>query len=336
MKEHDIRTYSIKISSNFSGQRIDNFLRVYFKKVPKSLIYRIIRIGAVRVNKRRIKFQYKLKTGDYLSIPLIKQKKINTLNVQNLTEKIKFLKNTIIYEDDYLLVLNKPPGIAVHGGSGLKFGIIEGLRILRPKVSFLELVHRLDRATSGILLIAKKRTSLVYLHEQLRLQKMKKKYLALVHGVWDLNMKTISTSFLKKNVISGKVKVLKNLQTEKLAVTDFLIKERFDNIATLLIVKPITGRTHQIRIHTQYVDHPIIGDDIYGNFKSNIKFKKYGFNRLFLHAYSLSFYHPNTKKLFNMQAPMDQSLSSCLYYLRNLMRVNCYNIDLIKKKDSTI
>lgn len=318
MKEHDIHIRSIKISSNFSGQRIDNFLCVYFKKVPKSMIYRIIRIGAVRVNKKRIKFQYKLKIGDYLRIPIIKQAKTNTLNMQYFPEKIKFLQNTIIYEDDHLLILNKPSGIAVHGGSGLSFGIIEGLRALRPKMQFLELVHRLDRATSGVLLIAKKRASLVYLHEQLRLQKMEKKYLALVYGAWDVNMQKISSSLLKNNVIYNNIKMLsEGSQTGKLATTHFYIKERFNDIATLLIVKPITGRTHQIRIHTQCEDHPIIGDDIYGNYKANITFKKYGLNRLFLHAYSLSFYHPNTKKFFHMRAPIDQSLSSCLYYLRN-------------------
>lgn len=316
--------HSIKISSSFSGQRIDNFLRVYLKKIPKSMIYRIIRTGAVRVNKKRVKFQYKLKIGDFLRIPIIKQTKVNILNMQCCLEEIKCLRNAIIYEDDYLLALNKPAGLAVHRGSGLNFGIIEGLRALRPSIQFLELVHRLDRATSGVLLIAKKRSALIYLHEQLRLQKMKKKYLALVHGVWDLNTKTISSFLCRKNVISqNNVKMIsKILPKEKLAITHFYIKERFNTIATLLIIIPITGRTHQIRIHAQYANHPIIGDDMYGNCMSNVEFKKYGLNRLFLHAFALSFYHPNTKKFFHMQAPIDQSLNNFLCYLRNLKSIS--------------
>lgn len=324
MKEHDINIRFIEISSNFVGQRIDNFLCVYFKKVPKSVIYRIIRIGAVRVNKKRIKFQYKLKIGDFLKIPVIKQIKKNVLNIRCF-EEIKFLQDAIIYEDDQLLILNKPSGIAVHGGSGLNFGVIEGLRALRPKMQFLELVHRLDRATSGVLLVAKKRASLVYLHEQLRLQKIKKRYLALVHGRWNLNTKIIST-ILFKNDIASRINnteiISENLYRGKLATTHFCIKENFNNIATLLLITPKTGRTHQIRIHTNYENHPIIGDEIYGNYASNAVFKKYGLDRLFLHADSLSFYHPHTKKLFYTRAPIDQSLSNCLCYLRNLISTN--------------
>lgn len=322
MKEHINHIHSIKISSNFVGQRIDNFLFVYLKKISKSTIHRIIRIGAVRVNKKRIKFQYKLKIGDYLKIPIMHKTRINTSNIQCYSEKIKFLQDVIIYEDDYLLVINKPAGIAVHGGSGLDINIIEGLRLLRPKLQFLELVHRLDRATSGVLLIAKKRTSLVYLHEQLREKMMKKKYLALVYGAWNMHIKTISVPILKKNIvfrINGTKMFPEHSQKEKLTTTHFYIKERFDNIATLLIVIPITGKTHQIRIQTQHVNHPIIGDNIYGNYKANIWFKQCGLNRLFLHAHSLGFYHPDTKKFFCIKAPIDPLLNHCLYYLRNLI-----------------
>lgn len=329
MKEPDIHVRCINISANFSGQRIDNFLFVYFKKVPKSVIYRMIRIGAVRVNKKRIQFRYKLKIGDVLKLPIIKTRKINILNMQFFSTKIEFLHNIIIYEDDYLLALNKPSGIAVHGGSGLQFGVIEGLRALRPEAPFLELVHRLDRATSGILLLAKQRTALVCLHEQLRIKKVQKEYLALVEGAWNVNIKKISIPLIKKNVIlSDLIGIIpKNLKIEKSATTYFFIKERFGDIATLLIVKPITGKTHQIRIHTAYVNHPIIGDDTYGNYSLNIKFKEYGCNRLFLHACSLSFYHPNTKELLQVQAPLDHSLDRCLCYLRNLIRTDRNNIN---------
>lgn len=321
MKEHNIHVRFIKISSNSSGQRIDNFLFIFFKKVPRSMIYRIIRIGAVRVNRKRVKFQYRLNIGDYLKIPIIRQRKTNILNTKNFLKEIKFLCNTVMYEDDYLLAINKPSGVAVHGGSGVKFGIIEGLRALRPNASFLELVHRLDRATSGILLIAKKRTALVYLHEQLRLNKMQKKYLALVHGAWNVHVKTISIPLLRKNTIinSSVRKVPCNIQVEKLAVTHFDIQESFSDIATLLIVRPVTGRTHQIRIHTKFANHPIVGDDMYGNKKFNIIFEKYGCNRLFLHACALSFYHPKTKKIFHMHASLEQSLNNCLYCLRDLI-----------------
>lgn len=321
MKEPNIHVRFINISSNVSGQRIDNFLFVYFKKVPKSVIYRIIRIGAVRVNKKRIQFKYKLKIGDVLKLPIIKKRKINVLNMQFFSKKIEFLHNIIIYEDDHLLALNKPSGVAVHGGSGLQFGVIEGLRALRPEALFLELVHRLDRATSGILLLAKQRTALVCLHEQLRVKKVKKEYLALVEGAWNVNIKKISIPLITKNVIpNDSIQIIpKNLQIEKSTTTYFCIKERFGDIATLLIVKPITGKKHQIRIHTAYVNHPIIGDDTYGNHSVNIKFKKYGCNRLFLHACSLSVYHPNTKELLQMQAPLDYSLDHCLCYLRSLV-----------------
>lgn len=329
MKERDIHVRFIEISSNFSGQRIDNFLFVYFKKVPKSVIYRMIRIGAVRVNKKRIKFKYKLKIGDFLKFPIIKTKKINILNMQFFSKKIEFLHNIIIYEDDYLLILNKPSGIAVHGGSRLQFGIIEGLRALRPEASFLELVHRLDRATSGILLLAKQRAALVHLHEQLRVKKIKKEYLALVHGVWNVNIQKISIPFVKKNVrMKDSIKnISKNLQIEKSAITYFYIKESFGDIATLLTIKPITGKKHQIRIHTAYANHPIIGDDTYGNYSLNIQFKKYGCNRLFLHACSLSFYHPHTKGLLQIHAPLDHSLDHCLCYLRSLIRIDCNGVN---------
>lgn len=317
MKEHNIHINSIKISSNFSGQRIDNFLYVYFKKIPKSMIYRIIRTGQIRVNKKRIKFYYRLQTGDYLRLPIVSPEKTNILNIQNILKKVEFLKNVIIYEDDFFLALNKPSGIAVHKGSGLDFGIIEGLRILRPDIQFLALVHRLDRATSGVLLLAKNRDFLIYLHEQWRLKKIKKKYLALVYGSWDINLQKISLPVFRGNILF-KNAVTSDVKEEKLAVTHFYIKERFDNKATLLIIHPITGKKHQIRVHTKYVGHPIIGDKIYGNRKSNIEFKKYGLNRLFLHAYILSFYHPNTKKIFCIHAPIDHELNSCLYYLRRI------------------
>ncbi|URJ23736.1 23S rRNA pseudouridine(955/2504/2580) synthase RluC [Blochmannia endosymbiont of Camponotus sp.] len=336
MKEHDIRIHFIRISSNFSGQRIDNFLYTYLKVAPKSMIYRIIRIGAIRVNKKRIKFQYKLQIGDLLRIPPIRGIKINRFN-KKYTEEIAFLQNIIIYEDDYLLALNKPTGVAAHGGSGLKFGVIEGLRALRPKTQFLELVHRLDRETSGVLLVAKKRTALVYLHEQLRLQNMKKEYLALVHGRWDANLQIVSAPLFKKNTLLNSSRVVCiDSEKGKFSTTHFQVKEHFDSVATLLTIKPITGRTHQIRVHTQYASHPIVGDNRYGNYQSNTRFKRFGFNRLFLHASILRFIHPNTKKDFYIHAPLSQSFHNCLFFLRNLSikSYDCLLENIIKNIDN--
>ncbi|WP_159715376.1 23S rRNA pseudouridine(955/2504/2580) synthase RluC [Blochmannia endosymbiont of Camponotus nipponensis] len=324
MKEHNTQIHLIRISSNFSGQRIDNFLYTYLKVVPKSMIYRIIRTGAIRVNKKRIQFQYKLQVGDVLRIPPVKGIKVNRFNTKYMKE-IAFLEKIIIHEDDYLLALNKPTGIAVHGGSGLKFGVIEGLRALRPKAQFLELVHRLDRDTSGVLLVAKKRTVLVQLHEQLRLKNMKKEYLALVHGVWNANIQIVSVPLLKKNIsLYDNRTIYIDSDKGKFSTTYFYIKERFANIATLLTIKPITGRTHQIRVHTQHASHPIIGDDVYGDDQVNVQFKQFGFNRLFLHAYMLCFTHPNTRKKFHIYAPLGQSFYNCLFFLRNLI-INNYN-----------
>ncbi|URJ28351.1 23S rRNA pseudouridine(955/2504/2580) synthase RluC [Candidatus Blochmannia vicinus (nom. nud.)] len=326
MKERDIHAHFVVISSNFSGQRIDNFLNTYFKVVPKSMIYRIIRTGAIRINKKRIKFQYKLQIGDVLRIPPVRRTHLNEFDIKYMKE-IAFLQNIIIYEDDYLLALNKPTGIAVHGGSGLKFGVIEGLRALRPKDQFLELVHRLDRETSGVLLIAKKRTALVFLHEQLRIKNMKKEYLALVHGKWDINVELISEPLFKKTVLFNNKIGYRDAKKGKCSTTHFKIKEQFERIATFLVIKPITGRTHQIRKHTKYADHPIVGDSVYGDYKSNIQFKQFGFNRLFLHAYMLRFTHPNTKKDFSIYAPLDQLFYNCLFFLRNLIMTN-YNRSL--------
>lgn len=321
MKEHDIHVHFIIISENFSGQRIDNFLNTYFKVVPKSMIYRIIRTGAIRINKKRIKFQYKLQIGDVLRIPPVRRTYSNGFNIKYMKE-IAFLQNIIIYEDDYLLALNKPVSIAVHGGSSLKFGIIEGLRALRPKDQFLELVHRLDRETSGVLLVAKKRTALVFLHEQLRSKNMKKEYLALVHGKWDINVKIISEPLLKKTVVLNNKIIDRDSEKKKLSTTHFQIKEQFERIATLLVIKPITGRTHQIRKHTKYSDHPIVGDRMYGDYKSNIQFEQFGFNRLFLHASMLCFIHPKTRKNFHVYAPLDPLFYNCLSFLRKLTMTN--------------
>lgn len=319
MYEYYIQNHFFKISKNFSGQRIDNFLFIYLKSVPKNMIYRIIRTGKIRVNKKRVKFYYKLCLGDLLKVPSIQKIKIRQFPIYSAKQLI-FLQNIIVYEDNDLLILNKPPGIAVHDGTGLKFNIIDGLRnMLYGETQFLELVHRLDRDTSGLLLLAKNRLVLTCLQEQWRLQKIKKEYLALVCGAWNIHTISISVPLCKKKNTYNKYItniVLLDFKHGKFSKTYFQIEEYFGKIATLLKIIPITGRTHQIRVHAQYAAHPIIGDSIYGNKSINMQFKKLGLSRLFLHALNIYFIHPNTKKKLWIHAPIDQAFQKCLLFLK--------------------
>lgn len=305
----------IDISDDEAGQRIDNFLLTKLKGVPKSMIYRIIRKGEVRVNKGRIKPEYKLVEGDQVRVPPVRVAERETAPVSAKLDKVAALANCILFEDDVLLVLNKPSGTAVHGGSGLSFGVIEGLRALRPEARFLELVHRLDRDTSGILLVAKKRSALRALHEQLRLKQMQKDYLALVRGNWQSHMKVVQAPLLKNILQSGK-RVVKVNSEGKPSETRFKVEERFDN-ATLIKASPVTGRTHQIRVHTLYAGHPIAFDDRYGDKQFDSQLAGTGLNRLFLHASALKFTHPKTGDEMRLQAPLDNQLNHCLKILRS-------------------
>ncbi|HGN1201502.1 MULTISPECIES: 23S rRNA pseudouridine(955/2504/2580) synthase RluC [Providencia] len=305
----------IDISDDEAGQRIDNFLLTKLKGVPKSMIYRIIRKGEVRVNKGRIKPEYKLVEGDQVRVPPVRVAERETAPVSAKLDKVAALANCILFEDDVLLVLNKPSGTAVHGGSGLSFGVIEGLRALRPEARFLELVHRLDRDTSGILLVAKKRSALRALHEQLRLKQMQKDYLALVRGNWQSHMKVIQAPLLK-NILQSGERVVKVSIEGKPSETRFKVEERFDN-ATLVKASPVTGRTHQIRVHTLYAGHPIAFDDRYGDKQFDSQLAGTGLNRLFLHASALKFTHPKTGEEMRLQAPLDNQLNHCLKILRS-------------------
>lgn len=305
----------IDISDDEAGQRIDNFLLTKLKGVPKSMIYRIIRKGEVRVNKGRIKPEYKLVEGDQVRVPPVRVAERETAPVSAKLDKVAALANCILFEDDVLLVLNKPSGTAVHGGSGLSFGVIEGLRALRPEARFLELVHRLDRDTSGILLVAKKRSALRALHEQLRLKQMQKDYLALVRGNWQSHMKVVQAPLLK-NILQSGERVVKVSSEGKPSETRFKVEERFDN-ATLIKASPVTGRTHQIRVHTLYAGHPIAFDDRYGDKQFDSQLVGTGLNRLFLHASALKFTHPKTGEEMRLQAPLDNELNHCLKILRS-------------------
>ena len=253
----------VAITDDEAGQRIDNFLRTQLKGVPKSMIYRILRKGEVRVNKKRVKPEYKLEAGDDVRIPPIRVAEREEEAVSPKLQKVAALSDVILYEDDHILVLNKPSGTAVHGGSGLSFGVIEGLRALRPEARFLELVHRLDRDTSGVLLVAKKRSALRSLHEQLRDKGMQKDYLALVRGQWQSHIKVVQAPLLK-NILQSGERIVRVNQEGKPSETRFKIEERYE-FATLVRCSPVTGRTHQIRVHTQYAGHPIASDDRYGD-----------------------------------------------------------------------
>ncbi|QIQ41933.1 MAG: 23S rRNA pseudouridine(955/2504/2580) synthase RluC [Buchnera aphidicola (Microlophium carnosum)] len=314
MKHKILPVSIIYITKDMLNQRIDNFMRSRFKNVPKSMLYRIIRTGKIRVNKKRIKPNYKLKIGDILKIPPIKI----SYNIKNTFipfNQAKNLLNSILYEDNHLLIINKPSGIAVHGGSGLNFGVIEYFRKLRPLDKFLELVHRIDRETSGILMLAKKRTSLASLHQQLREKKIKKEYLALVHGSWPIQIKTISEPLLKVK-LKNKQKIVLIDKKGKPSETYFQIKKKFSS-STLLLIIPKTGRTHQIRVHTLHAGHPILFDKRYGksNLDANIKNDK-NINRLLLHSSGIHFIHPKNGDKTYIQAPLSVDFKN---YLNNMI-----------------
>lgn len=305
---------TLEISEDETGQRIDNYLLAKLKGVPKSLIYRIVRKGEVRVNKGRIKPEYKLQCGDVVRIPPVRVSEKTQSPVSSKLNKVARLEQQIIFEDDCLLVINKPSGIAVHGGSGLSFGVIEGLRALRPEARFLELVHRLDRDTSGILLVAKKRSALRHLHEQLRVKTVQKDYLALVRGQWQSHVKVVQAPLLKNELASGE-RIVKVSQEGKPSETRFSIEERYPT-ATLVKASPVTGRTHQIRVHTLHAGHPIALDDKYGDKEFDAQMRALGLNRLFLHAASIRFEHPKTGETLRLNAPLDEQMKGILKKLR--------------------
>ncbi|WP_338506513.1 23S rRNA pseudouridine(955/2504/2580) synthase RluC [Erwinia aphidicola] len=314
MKTNTPAVHFIAISADEAGQRIDNFLRNQLKGVPKSMIYRILRKGEVRVNKKRIKPEYKLEAGDEVRIPPVRVAEREEENVSPKLTKVAALEGAIVYEDDHILVMNKPSGTAVHGGSGLSFGVIEGLRALRPEARFLELVHRLDRDTSGILLVAKKRSALRSLHEQLREKGMQKDYLALVRGQWPSHVKAVRAP-LMKNILQSGERIVKVNSEGKPSETLFKVEERY-TIATLVKASPVTGRTHQIRVHTLHAGHPIAFDDRYGEAEFDMQLSGTGLKRLFLHAAALRFTHPASGEVMRVEAPLDDQLKRCLDILR--------------------
>ncbi len=307
----------IEISADRAGQRIDNYLMCQLKGVPKSLVYRIVRKGEVRVNKGRIKPEYRLKEGDMVRIPPVRQseKKAPGKAPDKFLQQIE---SRILFEDKRIMVINKPSGLAVHGGSGLSFGLIEVLRQLRPNDKELELVHRLDRDTSGCLIIAKKRSALRRLHEQLREGSMDKRYMTLVKGKWKGRSKWVDAPLLKNVIKSGERLVFVDPKGKD-ARTQFIPYSVGDE-ASLMSVKLDTGRTHQIRVHAQYIGFPIAGDEKYGDDEFNRQLKSKGLKRLFLHAFSLKFHLPDTETgedvPIYIEAPLDEALVNTLKRLQ--------------------
>lgn len=301
----------VEITEDNSDQRLDNFLITRLKGVPKSRIYRIVRKGEVRVNKGRVDVKYRLAVGDIVRIPPVRVSE-NTEAVfvpKNLKDA---LEKGVLFEDDGFLILNKPAGFAVHGGSGIDSGIIEGLRQLRPEARFLELVHRLDRDTSGCLIIAKKRSALRKLHELFRDDRVQKTYLALLSGLWAAKEKVVNAPLLK-NVSKGGERMVVVSQSGKAAETAFKRLKLFRD-STLVEASPKTGRTHQIRVHAATIGHPIVGDDRYGIDEVNRNFKARGYKRMFLHAQKLNFQHPVTDEKLSIFAPLPKQLDYLLQY----------------------
>lgn len=308
----------ITVDEDQGGQRIDNFLRTALKGAPKSLIYRVLRKGEVRVNKKRTKPDYKLQPGDLIRIPPVRLPERGDAPVvgQRLLEH---LERAVLYEDEALLVINKPSGLAVHGGSGVNLGMIEALRQLRPDARFLELVHRLDRDTSGCIMVAKKRSMLRYLHEMLRERRVQKIYHALVQGRWEARDKRIDAPLKRFELKSGE-RMVRVDEAGKASVTDCRVLRRYGTLATLVEARPKTGRTHQIRVHTQFAGHPIIGDIKYGSDEVNGEFRALGFRRLMLHAAALHLTLPDGTPL-KVEAPQEVEIDRALEQLSFRSRV---------------
>ncbi|HEY9147971.1 MAG TPA: 23S rRNA pseudouridine(955/2504/2580) synthase RluC [Gammaproteobacteria bacterium] len=301
----------VTVGEDSGGQRIDNFLLKHLKGVPKSRIYRILRKGEVRVNKGRIKPEYRLKIGDIVRIPPIRVSDRPAPAAPG--ERIQtLLQQSVLYEDKALLILNKPSGLAVHGGSGVSFGVIEALRAMRPEAHFLELAHRLDRDTSGCLVIAKKRSALRAFQQLLRDDGMEKVYLALVKGRWEGGKRGIDAP-LRKNTLRSGERMVKVSEDGKPSLSIFTPETIYKD-CSLMRVKLVTGRTHQVRVHAQHSGHPIAGDDKYGDADFNRQMAERGLKRLFLHARELRFTLPESTTI-HVEAPLDEQLQAILHKL---------------------
>jgi 23S rRNA pseudouridine955/2504/2580 synthase len=297
----------LTVDEESAGQRLDNFLIRHLKGVPKTHVYRIIRSGEVRINKGRAAADTRIETGDVVRLPPVR---ISDKVAEKAARPAPGREFPLLLEDDALMAIDKPSGVAVHGGSGVSFGVIEQLRQARPQAKLLELVHRLDRETSGILLVAKKRSALKHVQDQFRERETGKTYLALVQGSWPEKLKVIDSSLHKYLLPDGerRVRVTSNDDPDGMrSITLVKVAQRLID-CTLLEVTIKTGRTHQIRVHLASQGHPIAGDDKYGDFEWNKALNKQGLKRMFLHAWRLQFTHPTTGKRVELKSPLPPEL----------------------------
>ena len=331
MKTHAISKDSVSlitVAEHEAGQRLDNYLIKILKGVPKSHIHRIIRAGEVRLNKKRCKPDSRIQTGDLLRIPPVRTAE-KQRSSENRAQAVPAREFTIIYEDDALLVIDKPAGTAVHGGSGVSFGVIEQIRRARPEARYLELVHRLDKDTSGLLMIAKKRSALVKLHEAIRNDHPKKIYLALGVGKLPNDSFHVKLPLFKYTGAQGE-KMVRVSEDGQSAHTIFRVLNRFSDdllhqvgLSHLTLVEATlkTGRTHQIRVHLQSHHCPIAGDERYGDYQANKRLQKLGLKRMFLHAAELHLDHPLTGEKLILEAPLPQDLAQFVLMLENAGKV---------------
>jgi 23S rRNA pseudouridine955/2504/2580 synthase len=300
---------SVEVGQESEGQRVDNFLMRVCKGVPRSHIYRVLRTGEVRVNSRRVDATYRLRPGDRVRIPPLRTAaRAGTPGPPPRPPTTPL--PPVVHEDEVLLVIDKPSGLAVHGGSGISFGVIERFRAARPQLRFLELAHRLDRDTSGLLILAKKRSALTALHAALREGRVHKRYLALVVGAWPEEERRVELPLKKYVTRSGERRVTVHREGRE-SQTHFR-KERSLRDFTLLSADLLTGRTHQIRVQLAHLGFPVAGDDKYGDFERNRALAKLGLGRLFLHAAELEFTHPASGEPVAFRAPLPEPLSRFL------------------------
>lgn len=301
----------VSVTAEEAGQRIDNFLARYLKGVPKSHIYRIIRRGEVRVNSGRIRARYKVCSGDTVRIPPVRI----AASTAGKIRPVPGLEDRILFENSRCLVINKPSGMAVHGGSGLSYGVIEAFRAGRPQAPYLELAHRLDRETSGCLVLAKRRSFLRAFQEQLRQGEVVKHYLALVSGAWQDGSQTV-TAPLRKNLLRGGERMVTVDEDGKQAISVFRPVSCF-RAATLVEVELKTGRTHQIRVHGAHIGHPLAGDEKYGDPVFNLAMKRLGLRRMMLHAHFLEFTDSANGEKITVSAPLDDELKAVIDQLES-------------------
>ena len=306
----------LTVDEESAGQRLDNFLIRHLKGVPKTHVYRIIRSGEVRVNKGRASADTRIESGDVVRLPPVR---ISDKVAEKAARPAPGREFPLLLEDDALMAIDKPAGVAVHGGSGVSFGVIEQLRQARPLAKLLELVHRLDRETSGILLVAKKRSALKHVQDQFRERETGKTYLALVQGQWPEKLKVIDSALHKFLLPDGerRVRVTSNDDPDGMrSITLVKVAERWDT-CTLLEVTIKTGRTHQIRVHLASQGHPIAGDDKYGDFEWNKALQKQGLKRMFLHAWRLQFTHPTTGKRVELNSNLPPELQLYVNHVKS-------------------